>query len=428
MQRKLIVIIFISLFSFVFSANGQKLINSPYSRFNIGSLEPAGSFRNLGMGGVGTAIRDNNSISYSNPASYSSLDTNSFVFDFAIDYGKSIFSDGVSEYSSDDFNFHHLIFGFPLAKDWGLALGITPYSSGYYKMSEVVLSDDPEFNPTVGEYTSYHSGEGGYSNFFLGSGININKNISIGVNMTILFGQVKRVYQVNFSDIYNVYHNNALENLRLGGINFDYGIQYITPLKNDYFFNAGASLSSSKYYRSQYDQISLKATVYSSQDTISFVADDSTRAFIPGTLKLGISFGKKNKFTTGLDLIITNWSNSKIPGMDGYAADTKALLFGAELIPDRFSNYSPLKRLEYRIGGHIADNYLIIQEEQVKEIGVSFGIGLPLRRSLSKANLYFDYTRKTGPSLSKLYSSNCFTMGVSLNLYDGFWFMQRKYN
>ena len=82
MQNKLILVIFISLFSFVFSANGQKLINSPYSRFTIGTLEPVGSFRNLGMGGIGTALRDNSSISYSNPASYSSLDTNSFIFDF----------------------------------------------------------------------------------------------------------------------------------------------------------------------------------------------------------------------------------------------------------------------------------------------------------------------------------------------------------
>lgn len=427
MQRKLIVTIFISLFPFIFSVNGQKLMNSPYSRFNIGSMEPVGSFRNLGMGGVATAIRDNNSISYSNPASYSSLDTNSFVFDFGIDYGLSIFSDGNSNYTSDDFNFHHLILGFPLAKGWGVSLGITPVSSGYYKMSEVVLSDDPEYNPTVGAYNSYHSGEGGYSKFFFGTGININKNLSVGLNMTILFGQIKRVYQINFSDLYNVYNNNALENIRLGGINFDYGIQYTTPLKNDYFINAGASLSSGKHYKSQYDQISLKSTVYGSKDTISFIADHKTRAFIPGTLRLGISVGKRNKFTTGLDYIMTNWSNSKIPGIDGYAADTKSLLFGAELIPDKFSNYSLLKRLEYRIGGHIADNYLIIQNEQVKEIGASIGLGLPLRRSLSKANIYFDYTRKTGPALSTPYSANCFTAGVSLNLYD-FWFIQRRYN
>ena len=135
MRNKLIIVIFISLFSFAFTATGQKLINSPYSRFNIGTLEPAGSFRSLGMGGIGTAMRDNSSIYFSNPASYSSLDTNSFVFDFGLDYSKNFLTEGATKYSSDDMNFDHLIMGFPLAKGWGVALGIVPLSNGYYKIS-----------------------------------------------------------------------------------------------------------------------------------------------------------------------------------------------------------------------------------------------------------------------------------------------------
>lgn len=95
MQRKLIIAIFISLFSFAFTATGQKLVNSPYSRFNLGTMEPAGSFRSLGMGGIGIALQDNNTIYFSNPASYSSLDTNSFIFDFGLDYSKNILSDGI---------------------------------------------------------------------------------------------------------------------------------------------------------------------------------------------------------------------------------------------------------------------------------------------------------------------------------------------
>jgi hypothetical protein len=89
MQHKLIKITLVLLFSYTLTIQGQKLVNSPYSRFNIGTLAPVGSFRSLGMGGVGTAFRSNNTIYSSNPASYSSLDTNSFVFDFGIDYGRN---------------------------------------------------------------------------------------------------------------------------------------------------------------------------------------------------------------------------------------------------------------------------------------------------------------------------------------------------
>jgi len=433
MQHKLIIAIFISLFSFTFTANGQKLVNSPYSRFNIGTLEPAGSFRSLGMGGIGTSLRDNSSIFFSNPASYSSLDTNSFVFDFGLDYSKNILSDGASSFSSDDINFDHLLIGFPLAKGWGVAAGIVPLSNGYYQMSDSVLNNDPEYDPNVGEYSSYHTGNGGFTNFFIGTGVRINKNFSAGVNMTLLFGQVNRLYQVRFVD-YTVFRNNSTEKLQLGGINFDYGMHYTASLKNDYFLNAGVSLSSGKYYKSKYEHIFSRylgddIPSNGTRDTISYVSDESTAAFIPGTLSLGISFGKENKFTTGIDFVSTKWSNSKIPGAseESYVADTRSLLFGAEYIPDKFSNYSFLKRLEYRIGGHIEDNYVIINGEQVKEYGASIGIGLPMRRTFSKTNLFFDFTRKTGSTVNNLHTENYYTMGISLNLYD-FWFVKRKYD
>ena len=73
-----------------------------------------------------------------------------------------------------------------------------PLSSGYYKLSESVIKNDPDYDPVVGQYTSVHNGDGGFNNFFLGSGLKINKNFSVGVNMILLFGQIKRSYLVRF--------------------------------------------------------------------------------------------------------------------------------------------------------------------------------------------------------------------------------------
>ena len=78
MRNKLIILLSVFLFSLTFTSNGQKLVNSPYSRFNIGTMEPAGSFRSQAMGGISVSLRDNNSIYFSNLASYSSIDTVSF--------------------------------------------------------------------------------------------------------------------------------------------------------------------------------------------------------------------------------------------------------------------------------------------------------------------------------------------------------------
>ena len=425
MRNKLIIIIYISLFVFASAASGQKLIDTPYSRFNLGTLQPQGSFRSLGMGNTGTAMRDNSSIYFSNPASYSSLDTLSFIFDFGLDYGRNTISDGSSKFSSEDLTFHHLIMAFPLSRGWGLALGIIPMSSGYYQITQTVTSADPGYDPNVGEYTINHSGDGGITKYFIGSGIRITKNISIGANMTLLSGMLKRDNSFVFSDFYNAFHNNSEENLQLDGIGFDYGIQYTASLKNNYFLNIGVSLSGGTNYPSKYNQLSIKYTAYGVTDTVSYVPNNSAKTFIPSTLSLGVSFGKKNKFTTGLDFVTTKWSAAKIPGSTGYAADTRELRLGAEFIPDKFSNYSYISRIQYRIGGHIGDNYLIINGSQLKEYGASFGIGLPLRLG-TMTNMFVDFTRRMGSPSSSFHSEDYLTAGISINFYD-FWFVKKKY-
>lgn len=427
MQYKSISVILISLSLFSFTVSGQKQINSPYGRFNLGNLETAASFKSLGMGGIGVGMRTGTSVFFANPASYSSIDTNTFVFDIGIDYGITTLTDNQTRFKSDDINFHHLIMALPITKGFGFAFGILNLSNGYYKLSESVLKTSPDYDPIVGEYTAAHNGDGGFHNIFLGTGLKITKNLSLGVNMTVLFGQVNRSYQVIFTDYGNVYNNDATERLQMNGLNFNYGIQYNIPLKNDYFFNAGISASAGKSYKSNYQLLAFKYTAFNNRDTISYVSDDSTKAYIPGTFAAGFTFGKINKFTAGFDFLMTRWSASRIPGAGSFVADSKSYRFGLEFIPEKYSNYSLLKRLEYRIGGHFGDTYLIIKDEQIKEYGASFGLGLPMRRSYSRTNIFFDYTRKSGSGSSIVHVEDIYTMGISLNLYDN-WFIKRKYN
>jgi hypothetical protein len=427
MQNKFLSVFITICIFFLEPVYGQKLVNSPLSRFNLGSMEPAGPFRSIGMGGIGAAIRDNSSICFSNPASYSSLDTNSFVFDFGLDYGINLLSDGTDKYFSEDLNFDHLLMGFPIARGWGIATGVYSLSNGFYKIIRTVPGNVIDH---TGEYIEYHAGEGSLTNFFIGTGLGITKNISAGINMSVLFGSLKRANQIDFTDDYNVFNTNSTEKLRLSGVNLDYGLQYTGKFKNDYFVNAGVSFSSGKHCKSDYEKMAFRYTSYgSSADTIpgTFISDDSTRAFIPGPLRAGLAFGKKNKFVAGIDYVTTKWSDAIISGAEGYLGDTKALLFGIEYIPDKYSNYSFVKRMEYRIGGHVEDNYLVLNGKQVKEFGMSLGVGIPMRRSYSKTNFFVDYTRKSVSTGTDPYLENYFTMGISLNLYD-FWFIKRKYD
>jgi hypothetical protein len=69
-----------------------------------------------------------------------------------------------------------------LAKGIGLAIGVLPVSSGYYQITKTITATDAEYDPNIGEYTIVHQGNGGITKFFIGSGIKIIKNLSIGAN------------------------------------------------------------------------------------------------------------------------------------------------------------------------------------------------------------------------------------------------------
>ena len=128
-----------------------------------------------------------------------------------------------------------------------------------------------------------------------------------------------------------------------------------------------------------------------------------------------------------MNYIITKWGEASIQGNNpGNLADTRSALFGMEYIPDMYSNTSFLKRVEYRLGAHYSDNYLMIGDTQLKEYGISFGLGIRMNNSYSKSSLYFDFTKRKGDIAKGMHDENIFSIGASLNLYD-FWFRKRVY-
>ena len=181
-------------------------------------------------------------------------------------------SDGSNKYFTDDFNFDHLVIGFPIMKGWGFSAGIFPYSNAYYSMAQVIEEGHPDYDPLKGSYTNIHEGEGGFSTLYLGTGFTPVKNLSIGVNLTVLFGQIERFNHLVFLEDVNQFNNRSSEELILNGLNFEFGALYTQPLKNNYFINAGFSFTSSRSYDTEFESVSLRYNSYSgteySPDTI----------------------------------------------------------------------------------------------------------------------------------------------------------------
>src|SRR5665647_2269350 len=123
---------------------GQKEISSPYARYGIGNLAPQGTFRTLAMGGISSGIRNNLTLNYLTPASYSSIDTTSFIFDFGLDYSLTQLKEDDLSFYSQDINFSHLMLGFPIKKGWGFAAGLVPFSNGSVSYTHLTLPTNRE--------------------------------------------------------------------------------------------------------------------------------------------------------------------------------------------------------------------------------------------------------------------------------------------
>jgi hypothetical protein len=383
------------------------------------------------MGGTGIAAGDNSTVFYLNPASYSSIDTTSFVFDIGLDYTGATLVNGSEKYNSGDMNFHHLLIAFPVGKGIGIATGLVPFSNGYYFLSESVKEGDAGYDPVIGPYATVHRGSGSFSGFFLGTGMKIYKGLSAGANMTVLFGEAERLNQFEFADYSFSFSQRSSENLSISGISFDLGLQYSKIFSNKWFVSAGISAKTANNYRSSMLKLEERFTIYGagpySPDTLSYTSStgrDSTR--MPSSLRAGLAFGKKDKLTVEANYTQTNWSKAFIHGSSMPMADTKTLSAGIEFTPEKYSLTSPLKRIDYRIGGHTGNNYLIYNGAKIKEYGVSAGLGIRLRGSMTKTNIYFDYTKRVGDATAGLHTENVFSAGISLNIYD-YWFLKRKY-
>ena len=410
---------------------GQKLVNSPYGRFGPGIIVPQGLLKTRGMGGAGIALQDPVNLNYLNPASFSSLDTNSFVFDFGLDYQILRLNDGQESYRSEDMSFHHIVIGFPVAKKAGFVFGLVPYSSGYYNIAATIGPDDPAYRPIAGEIEHLHKGDGGYNKFFWGFGISPVKNLSLGLNMEFMFGTITRINSYVFTDGSNYYNNSTTESILIRGFNFKYGAQYKFNLGSDYFASTGFTFSPKKEYRSDYEDLILKYSSYTgtyySVDTLSYNFTNEIPIVMPRTITAGIAFGKTDKFAVAVDYTMTNWSESKFAGYDQYMVNSSEFNVGLEFIPQKYANTNILNRVEYRLGGHTSGTQLMLGNEQIREFGITFGTGIPMNRTKTRMNFLFEYGKRKGSFENGLHNETYYNFAISFNFYDN-WFKKKQYN
>ncbi len=408
----------------------QTFTDSPYTRFGLGRISQPGFFQNRAMGGTGIAMRNNNLINYLNPASYSAMDSLSFLFDFGIMAHYTYTETSLGDDPYFGMNMDHLAIAFPITRWWSASVGILPYSKVGYAIKE------EDFDRNIGFIDYLYNGNGGINQLYLGTSLHFFKGLSLGANFKYLFGSINLTRSVQFPNQTSRAYTEVQSLTIINDFIIDLGIQYSLDFLDGYNLTFGVIFDSRTDISAENTILKrnlFPGTTTSINDSTilypTFILEENTRKgeiVIPTNFGSGISFNYSGKFKVAVDYYQQDWSSSTFFETTQTLTKSNSVHGGMELIPDPEALRGYHKHMAYRIGGHYQNSYLMLDGEQLKDYGISFGVGLPLRNAKSSFNLAFELGRR-GTFESNLIRESYAFISFSLTLHD-FWFIKRKFD
>jgi hypothetical protein len=397
---------------------------SPYSRFGIGDLHRLSNARNLSMGGVSIALRDKGGINYSNPASYTAFDSLSFIFEGGMINHYASTRTNELQATNNYISLGYLLFGFPVTEWWRASFGLLPFSDVGYNII------DQENHPQAGSVDYLFKGQGGINQMYFGSGFRLHPKLSAGINVAYLFGTLEKSRAAYFADTSFSQNLRIANRTHYGDLLPSFGLQFHEEWKNDHYFTAGMTYGPQTALKVSADQIAETFTTGSSglefiKDTVSNLSGQKGKVVFPAGFGSGLTYGKKGRWEVSAEFRMQNWEAYRYFDIRDSLKNSFQLATGFFIIPDPGSISSYWERLTYRAGIRYGSSYLQLRDKQISEIGISFGMGLPLRRSQSMLNLGVEYGRR-GTLASDLIQENFFRVVIGVSVYER-WFQQRRY-
>ena len=419
--KKLIFVISIILMAL--NASAQSDLSSPYSRFGMGDIFTGSPNTILkGMGGISNAISDHSILNPNNPASYGAIDSLSFLFDAGFYIKTATFSTSNMSEKGSNASFDYASIGLSATKWWKMGLGITPYSNREY--NDITTHND------LGKYNIDFKGEGGLSRVFFANAFKITKNLSIGATASYIFGTLSDLTSIYFPDsTYYINGKRSIDN-RINDFKFDYGLLYTIPIKDSKLnigltYSQGSNINSKRgiFIRSMfkgYDDL-----VENPIDTLKFKENENVAIKIPHGFGAGITFEKGNRWMIGADFNWTGWKGFELNGVNDSLQNSWNIAVGGEYKPKATSISKYYKRVTYRAGFHYDQTYYNINGTSINKFGITFGLGLPVPRSLTSFNIALEFG-SMGTTSNNLVKENYFNISIGMSIYDR-WFVKRKY-
>lgn len=427
------------------ASQAQNGSNSSYSRYGLGLLADQSQTSNRGMGGVAYGLRDGARINALNPASYSCIDSLSFIFDTGITLQSGHFTKGNNSVNARNTTLSNINAAVRLHKGLGMSIGFMPYTTIGYTYRAPKLIGTTQTGELITSSTAY-SGNGGLQMLYMGFGWNPVHNLNIGFNAGYMWGTYEHLSYQSFSENgtqSSIYSNqNQVYSSEIRTYKLDFGIQYPVRLTNQDWLTFGATYSLG--HKIGGNTTLLRYT--SVGDTLK--TDDgrlptAKKAFdIPHTIGGGLSWRHKNTVLIAADYTYTRWADCRVPTIDGaptnyvgkkgsYNNNAKYAI-GIEYVPSpKNQEHNYIKTIRYRAGASYASPYLRVNGlDGPKEYRASIGLGLPLQaRKLSGRsiiNLSAEWLSRR-PSDVSMIKENYFIVNLGVTFNER-WFMKWKFN
>lgn len=404
------------------SAFAQSGTNSPYSQYGFGVLSDQGNSFNRGMNGVGLALRPHNQVNYLNPASYSSIDSLSFIFDAGMSLQMTNFKEGNVSKNANNANFEYAVAGLRVASKFGVGFGVIPVSNIGYNFANIDES---------GLSRNDYQGKGGIREVFLGLGWSPVKGLSVGVNGGYLWGELDR-------SVNTVFYGGSVSTLKkaryasVANYKLDFGVQYDCQLNSKDALTVGATYGLGH-------SLNTDATLsfINANDTTSIVAKDALE--LPTQISAGVAYSHGKKWTVAVDYSLQQWSKVKFPvvgsssdGQTSYTSktgmfDDRHRINGGFEYCQNAEGRKFMSRIRYRFGASYTTPYLKINGvDGPSEISVSGGVGIPIMNNINNRsilNVSAQWVRSSAPGLVK---ENMFRINIGFTFNER-WFAKWKF-
>ncbi|MBN2610595.1 MAG: hypothetical protein JXB00_03485 [Bacteroidales bacterium] len=405
------ILICLSLLVFYLITHAQ-ITSSPYTIFAAGQIQDNGFGALRAMGGTGIAFSSDKYLNNTNPASYAGIDSLRFMFEFGFFGAYTSFKTNQLYQSKIDGNIRYLALGLRVRKNWSASLGIVPVSSVGYSINtdETVEGSTTSLNKT-------YTGTGGINQFYFGNAVRLFKNLSAGIHVSYLFGNIEQQEIIEQNSYFSecVLSNKYFFN----NLYFDYGLQYNFE-HGKMRYSAGVIFGNKTSLTTSNEQLLAYAS-----DTI-IINGDETKFNIPLKFGIGIGIEQTEKFRLGIDYKTEKWSSARFKNPMLSTRDSERLSAGFEYTPKKGYKDQGLNLLYYRFGINFLTSYLVIDETRVNSSSFTCGIGIPMKRELSIINLAFEYGIN-GTLKNNLIRENYFAAHVNFTLQDR-WFIKSRYD